>query len=508
VGGHSRAVSKGQENAGRPPLTRTRRRNGRRHPDPWPGCGLCRRLHTDPLLISLWSAWQLPKPQARAARIEEILKRKKAPYSVVEVEEHVAHHRAVQPSPKWSDVSGQIDAIAEAMKERHWEILRFVGQARLVSGQQIDELFFSHIQRSEGAESSHIAARNLRWMAHRHLLYRVWVLGQTKRAPRTVYGLGRAGAELLSELYPRDGGWSYLTSPSDVSVQTVKHDLHVGDLFLDLRRQDGKAIEVGERSVTTQLRPENFWAAGSVGVTVTVPHGVDELGRATAARKRVVRPDGFCVVGIDLDEALPYGDSFPLPLLLEYDSGRRRNREVAEQITSYLHVATSSSIKRRFPDLDIEGYDVPLLLVTRGYAGGHGRRRAEHLREEALQMISGRRLQARPPIYMAVHEDVADAGLQASVTDLWTGHQASLLEVLVRDSKELMKAASLSAESILTIDHEGAAERALKAEKDRISKSELARQKALEEAKRSDVEAYEREFAAAQLKPLPPGGQS
>lgn len=318
------------------PLTQKRNRRGRHHPDPRPGCGLCLLAHTDPLLISIWAAYQLPKASARRTAIEAGLAKAKAPYSVAEVERHIGRHRAVQPFPNWPQLRSSLERTGAQMKPRHWQILQFVGQAEVVSPAQIDELFFSHIKRSPGAQESHKATEVLRWMAYRHLLYRVWILGQRKQAPRALYGLGRLGAELLSSRDPILGNkpWDYLHEPGDVAPQMVPHDLGVTETFLMLRRHSGHRV-IGGRGVEVGLDINNYWAAGHLSVTVRFPAYRDEAGRRHDSRNCVVRPDGFCVVGARLDEPIAAGQSFAMPLVIEHDTGIRRNREVADQLLSY-----------------------------------------------------------------------------------------------------------------------------------------------------------------------------
>lgn len=510
---HSRWVSETTK-----PKTSKRNRSPRFHPEPRPDCSLCALPHTDPLLTAIWEAYQ-EKPAPRKVAIQELLDRAKVSTSVAEVERHVSTHRAVQPFPSWGEFRASIERTAHQMNDRHWAILRFVGQAGIVSTEQIREVFFSHLSPSPGAEISKTERAVLRWLMYRHLLYRVWVLGQKRRAPREVYALGRLGAEMLSGAHPlspagaKEKAWDYAHEPKSISPQMVPHDLGVTDLFLSLRRSSGD-YELGATRFQASMKLDNYWAAEHLGISVKFPaYRDDQVRKFSAARRRIIRPDAFCVIGIELEQALASGNSFGLPLILEHDTGIRRNREVAEQLTSYIHVGTDGALLRRFPELKAPNFKVPVLFSTRGYAGGSGRGRLQNLRQETLGLIRSRHFSERAPIVLAVEEDLRRDGLMAETRDLYTDEPKPLIEVLIATSKPLMRGAGITAETTLQIDRTGAAEKAREIDKDQVSKSEAERLSAagadLARQERALQEAYERHYEAEEHQPaLPQGGSN
>ena len=55
--------------------------------------------------------------------------------------------------------------------------------------------------------------------------------------------------------------------------------------------------------------------------------------------------------------------SCQLPFFYEYDRGSKNTTDVARQLLSYHLLALSRKALERFPDLNVEGYAIPTLMV-------------------------------------------------------------------------------------------------------------------------------------------------
>lgn len=475
-------------------LPKKRRTPRVQNPHPRDNCALCQRDISDPLMVGLWAAMALSSQRKRKSFQSELLLEHAADISMEEVQRHFATHRPPQPDPARHTVREVLHRMR--LNQRDRDMVQLLSNMWLARPGHLRELFFTDSYTSDEASRAG-SDRAFKRLAHLFVLHSATVPGQASKLGENyvVYGLGAAGAEWMKLRAEEEGldGYrvAYQRRAEDVNLVHLDHDLGVLDILMDLRRTRGD-VELAGRTVHTEMRWENFYASRRLGFRAQVPQYVDEFERMIAARERNLFADGFGVVGVSPDT----GASFALPFILENDTGTRKLPVASEQIWKYLALAREGVVKQRFPELDVDGYDVPLVFVTKG-AYGPGNRRIQSLKKLAREKAEKRTLKNRPPIFLVQRADVERYGLQAPALDLWgeSDERTPLLRCLVRSSKELIRAGVLSADSVLALNASaGVPEKSLPEQV--LSSGE--RQAAMDESERLEAErlSYQREWEA------------
>ena len=362
---------------------------------------------------------------------------------------HYALHGVEQPA-----LSGQLDHelmtyVATSMHPRLQAILTAVYRQRLMTTNQVREIFYASTRTQAGARKA--AKKDLLALAQAHFLYRYLPpaeLGRRRGAPprlgkQAVWLLGKAAVPYIESVtgdhVTRD---QYVQMAKEIGEHTVIHDLRTVGLYAALHkslREHGDILNIAGQRKCVIAMPENWYGPKHLAI------GFDE---------REVRPDGFFSLSLPRTSFLAHNSlpSCQLPCFLEYDRGTRDVSKVIQQLFSYHLLARSRRAGERFPDLNVAGYAVPVVMVF------SDRARMEHIHKQFKATIRRQTtLREGAPIFLVCEEDWLSDPFAPICLSAWHDEKRyELLELLVRASKPLIRARACWAEKALTFDNTAA----------------------------------------------------
>jgi hypothetical protein len=405
----------------------------------------------DSLLVALWHARHLQGGASCDRELQAALRKGRRDWELSEVKAHYTKHFANQPNPSARYSEDLADSVLdESLKERDLAILRFVHQLWLVRPEHVRAWFFPESSYGSWHASSVMNAKILRRLRHQFLLYRRVIEGiDTKTGDGTVaYGLGRVGAGVIDlwreeNFDGRQRSAGYIGSPSDIADVHLPHDLGCLDILSRIHQAGKGGVVLNGRTFSVSLPPQNLYAARHLGFTVPVPRVLDEFGELRAVPEHTLFSDAFAVA--EAHDASS-GATVHIPFLYEHDTGSKQAWLVAEQLWSYLILAKAGAVEARFPELAVEGYQVPLLMATgtRRVLGFRGDRRLLTLMERFRVLAQNRRLlnlgeqMPQPPIFLCLRKEIEERGLEAPVYSVWEpGRAIPLAQALMSTAKPL-----------------------------------------------------------------------
>jgi hypothetical protein len=205
-------------------------------------------------------------------------------------------------------------------------------------------------------------------------------------------------------------------------------------------------------------------------------------------RHEEIRADGFASLSVQRNQwgggdtaGLP---SCQLPFFYEYDRGSKGTSDVARQLIAYHMLARSRKANERFPDLNVEGYGIPVLMVFSTAA------RLRNTHREFLRLAKEEGLERGIPILLVAEEDWSRNPLSSDICYLAWEQQLqgrSFLDLLIRGSAPLIASRAVLASQTLAINPK-VARRVLGA----ISGQGLELQRGKRQAALTDAAAAER----------------
>ena len=385
----------------------TRKRDG--------GCWLCSLEPGDKLLRQLYdihSQRGLSAAQRLELYTKELGRDKRPEVTIVSpelVRNHIAYHKHEAPTPNKQVLSRQFDDLQLPAKDR--ALLLLIGRARRVTSEQVGRVFHNRPGRTE-QQVRRAAQLQLRKLERDNLMSRVPYVARAPKQPddkrvnrHSVYILAKGGQLLL-------GPDCALSKPEDIKWQH-RHDLSLTDVLLKLH--EGDTAVIGTQEVKVGLQLANCWTARPLDMAVRYrSHIANETHYA--AVDTFIRPDGFAALSVssDSDSVL---SSFLLPLFIELDTGSQEPTVVGQQIANYVQLAVSGAVGKRFPDLAVDGYSPPMVMVFD---------RAEN---RWLSIASRRRQAVRLPLRNS--SDVVTSSTSSPVCS-WSSVQPFLLTVHTR----------------------------------------------------------------------------
>jgi hypothetical protein len=458
-------------------------------------CQLCDVPPKDAVYVDLWEAWQQPSIASRERAVEQTLHRHKRDWPISVVYDHFSHHPFVQPMPSGARSLQEAEEAIAGMQRRKndLEILRFIGQANVVTAKQIAAEFWPHASKKSRSDQI-LAHQKLRELSRHHLVFGVHRVGEksgTNARAQKAWFLGRAGAAVLDVLGPQVE-WTerelWINRPPKLG--NMVHDLGVTDIFIDLQTSTPELVELGGAAIRGEVFPGNFWASKHLVFPVRLPVSETSVGARRGSASHM-RPDGFCSLGIQSlvpgKGASPAFDSFALPFFIENDRGhhpvklskqeiadiKAKKRKVKQttsgQIAAYIALAADRGPGARFPQLEVDGYTPPLLFVTespnraKSVEGQIARdlTRVLAVKRAAVEHAAKYGYQGQPPIFIAARSEIAALGFNSPIFGLWDEEDPAarkpLFQRLAAASMPLVRAGVLKANTRLTIDPQGAA---------------------------------------------------
>jgi len=358
-------------------------------------CPLCQA--DEKQLSAVWHAYGVSKDVEAAVKAAH--DSSLSDVSAKIVKRHFPNHNYDQPAPAKRLSREEMLQLTGSLSERGQRVLIAVYRQRALSTRQIVQLFMeSETSSDESAKKT--AYRLLHELRFKHLIYPFRV--ENRKSPEVFYALGKWAVPFVTEHEGRLTGEASVTRRDQVKEYQLEHDINAADMFVQLRsqlytnRNKEGLVEVEGRKMSLHLPAECWWGSRSL-----------MMGYRTAEGEKTIVPDGFA--------ALQFNDGrkrqFQLPFFLEWDSGYKTNEDTAEQLVNYVLFSRGGSIGLRFPQLKVEGYKVPVLMVTSTPA------RAQKLASLVREKMAARGLtyEDAPLLLISDAETVSNSGWTAGV---------------------------------------------------------------------------------------------
>lgn len=390
----------------------------------------------------LWSAWDGTSRSAPAV-VEVCRERLGIEVSAAEVSRHFLRHRVEQPAPAGPLRKSRAYARTERLAPRFQALIDVIFRVRALSTRQIVQLFYERAGRAPRL-ATEAARRDLSALARADMLYRFYPeKGYAGlKADDPLWFLGRDAAAWLEVRYEKPlTSEHYITMAKQVRPGMLDHDLCANAVFIAFSRAATSIGEIimGSSSVRVALHPSNWLGPRQLALSFA-----DRVN----GRERIMIPDGFCAIALRGGPGGPQGTL--LPLFYEYDRGSRPVKDVCEQLLAYHWLALAGAAARRFPELDVEGYSVPVVMVLREARRIANLQRRLRARAQALNIRRG------APILLVSEEDLhADPLASRAFRSAWADPAAPglpLVAALSALSRPLIDSRRVSAHTVLRVD--------------------------------------------------------
>jgi hypothetical protein len=126
-----------------------------------------------------------------------------------------------------------VEWVAERLSERDWAVIETVNLLRLMRGDQVERLFFSHLYgRSRVVSRGRMLKRLVAWRVLDVLPRRIG--GSLRGSAGSIYALGSAGQRLLAQRQGLAGQAVRVRHAGGTTDRTLKHTLMVSELYASL----------------------------------------------------------------------------------------------------------------------------------------------------------------------------------------------------------------------------------------------------------------------------------
>jgi hypothetical protein len=468
------------------------------HRSPDPGCPLCpisgplvnpndekviEIAHQDAL--RLWSIWDPKDPNKEwISKIIEVAKEMGITVNEKQVEEHFSEkHRIEQPALPGQILNESFMEITREILPREEKLLHAMYRHRVLTAPQIAEVFYR--KNGKNAQAAKKKAQgDLKNLAQKHLLFRYFPskedIALKARPPQFaklgLWYLGKRAVPYIMEEYGLNFHPPYANGAITVSNDTMMHDIRASDVFVSLARainnNEGK-VDTEWGKITLSYDEDNWYGPGPRSLSL----GFQDPTTLFWTR---IKPDGFATLSIQRSRKLKKS---LLPFWVEYDRGTKSVKDVAEQLFAYHLLALSGAAGARFPDLQAEGYAIPVLIVF------YDKKQMNAVQKRLSEIAQDIGVSSGAPIALALDADWRkDPFAEGVVKDAWSGKEMSFLSYLVRASQALHEQRALTPGQVLNLDPSGAPYRAEGA----LSESGKAEGREAIERKREEEEERER----------------
>ena len=440
------------------------------HQSPGPDCPICplsgpavlpgarnRLEQGHSYAFRAWEEWNPAEPaRTWAPRVQTVLSELGIKASVDQIVDHFNKHRIEQPAMPGNLDNELYRRQAMELKQRQRDLLNALYCQRVLTSGQIREVFYRPGRRPEAAKKA--AQLDLRPLCQGHYLYRVFpnekMLGlrnaPAKFATTTLWFLGKRAVPFIQAAHELSFQPPYANGVETISTETLIHDIRANEVFVSLARTINKRsgkIFTSWGEALVGYDPMNWYGPGprSLAMGFGDPLSTDYLR---------IKPDGMATISL-LHRSDEHAETM-LPFFIEYDHGTKDVRDVAQQLFVYHLLAKSGAVGKRFPQLDVEGYAVPVIMVF----SDPKQREAVHKR--FLQLAEETGVKRGAPILLADEEAWSIKPFAPGVCrDAWQENVSeAFLEVLLRSARPLAEKRPLPPGSFLQLDPTGAPARA------------------------------------------------
>ncbi len=165
--------------------------------------------------------------------------------------------------------------LAERLSDRDWQVVEAVNRLRMMSGNQLERVYFAALT---GHTRAVVRGRVLRRLVHWRVLAVLprRIGGAMRGSSGLIYVLDVAGARLCAERQAAaTDALSRMRHPSAPTERSVRHTVAVSELYVSLVEQ---ARERGAQLVSFEAEPESWWPNGLGGLLKPDAYGCLELG--------------------------------------------------------------------------------------------------------------------------------------------------------------------------------------------------------------------------------------
>lgn len=407
----------------------------------------------------LWHEWEPGDKSGRwIGRVIEAAAELGIEVTPEQVKAHFSDRHKIE-QPMMSGTLNHDRALYQAhqFSDRAQAVINAVYRQHVLTTKQIADVFYRSGRSANAARQA--ALVELSQLAQGHFLYRYYPSEADKARRNTppqfgksvMFFLGRAAIPYIKERYGLSFQPSYLKRARDVKTETLLHDLKANSVFSSicgaLTVRDGEVEVEGAggrvEKMIVEAKPENWYGPGPQALTMAF---IDPYEGA----ERRIMPDGFASLSIHRAETT---GPTQLPFFYEFDNGSREYDDVAEQMIAYHLLTLSRAALKRFPDLDVEGYAIPMLMVF------SERKRMERIARRFRERAGSLGLTDGAPILLAYESDWnGDPFASDLVHSAWHGDRdpQAFMKFLVAGSKPLIDAEPLSPDAVLRLDPKAA----------------------------------------------------
>jgi len=151
--------------------------------------------------------------------------------------------------------------LAERLSERDWQIIEVVNRLRLMSGSQLERLYFAELTgHTRATVRGRVLRRLVQWQVLTALPRRIG--GMARGSSGSLFALGPAGMQLCAERQAATLAPQRVRQPGAPAEHSVRHTLAVSELYTGLMEQ---ARAQGAPVVTFVAEPESWWPNGLGG---------------------------------------------------------------------------------------------------------------------------------------------------------------------------------------------------------------------------------------------------
>lgn len=367
---------------------------------------------------------------------------------------HYLRHRPEQPAAILLPERRELYREALELTHRQRALIICLFRQRVLTRNQLLEVLYEPYS-SPTVANAEIAA-DLATLTHRHFVYRwypepSWArqiempIGVIKHA---FYFPGKASVPLLEQLSESTLAQAqYAWLGSEIGLDTLWHDVRSAGVYVALAkalRRRGWRIELpGGVSATAWLPLDGWLGMGRIGFRFADPYN--------PARIHEMRPDGFATLSIArTGYAEADQPSVQLPFFYEYDNNSRSESSAGMQMFGYQLLASSGAVGKRFPQLAVDGYRIPLVMVLR-----RNKKRILQIAGNARRRGAGLGIERGTPLYVVTQRDWDRDPLTAPLYSVWEPErETTVIEAIYRSSTALMRARMLTAEAELVVTDE------------------------------------------------------
>ncbi|WP_217924624.1 replication-relaxation family protein [Miltoncostaea oceani] len=412
-------------------------------------CQLCRaysRSVDDEASVELWRLWAYQHDGAD--QISDRLGASGSAMSARAVLEHFRDHQVLQPRPGRRINRELLIASIERARPHLRSIIDLVWRMRFVTAEMIAPLYYPP-RRQRLSKNSEVVT-DLLGLARHDFLYRWYppkpLFGRPDGEP--LWFLGRDSTPWVEARYQaRVWPEHFTVRPDQIGTKLLTHDL-MANMLIARMGELARGGEVSSRGARVRLDvpPVNWYGPRHMGLSFQ-----DRL----RGERRLVLPDGFASVSGSLVDPRPgWPSSWACPFYLEFDRGSRLIPDVVDQLLGYHALALSGAAGKRFPQLDIDEYSVPVIMVFE--IASRVRKIGMRLRE----VLVSRGITRPAPIILVSRAELEAGGWQdpvaAYIGDPRPDRRWPLYELVERLSDPLIRSRRLAAHTALRIDPKGA----------------------------------------------------